>query len=293
MQANDQAGLAKLKMILAQISLASLQTKIRDFRRLDLRSINDQQLSDELLKVLSVEQPDGNKLAILRTYGTVWPQGTKFFRARGVGTLDMPPSSGKTVRDTEAPDGLLIKTPGRLHKLGESLLYTAIGDPSVTLSECRIPVGGFAVISSYKARRPIKASVIGMVDKDLRFSPDELIKINMINDFFHDEFTREVETGLEHLYRPSEMIAKWYFDAPSEFQDCWSYPSTKKKSATNAAFRPNKAHECLQLFGTMLSENTGTPDIKVHAIGRPVGKRIKYFPIGSPEQLALFPEITR
>lgn len=293
MHPNLQAAISGHRKLLKKVSVHELQDKIREFRRLDLRAESDEGLAEAISKVLSVELPDVPPLAILRQYTRTLAKGTKFFRARRVDNLDVPPSAGKLNRDAEAPDGKYVKRPGRLHKVGEGLLYTSVENPAVTFRECRIPVGGFAVIFCYRARRDIKASVIGAVDRDSTLTTEERVKINMINDFLYDEFAREVEPDLEHLYRPSEMIGKWYFDGPPPLQDCWGFPSTKSRSILNATFRPNKAHECLDLVGTLLSENVGPSALKVHAIGRPGKKRIDYFPIGSKEQVELFPEISK
>lgn len=284
-------AIAEHKKMLAKISASELQDRIRQFRRLDLKNIDDEQLYREIRKVLSFRNPDGSTHSNTRTYSRVLPAETKFFRARRIADLTIPPSAAKRIRDAEAPDGSFVKSQGRLNKIGEGLLYTAINDPSATFSECRIPTDGFAVIFCYTARRPLNASIFGAVDTDPAYSSEELLKINMINDFFYDEFTREVEKGLEHLYRPSEMIAKTYFDVPPQVQDCWTYPSTKNRSITNATFTPKKAHECLELMGVMVTENKGSAQVKVYFIGRPGRKNFEYFPVGSPEQRALFPEI--
>ncbi|TWG90332.1 hypothetical protein L598_000700000890 [Mesorhizobium sp. J18] len=291
MDLNAQQMLAKQKAMLAEVTPSELMQRVRDFRRSEHRTLNDEQLTQEILKVMSVNSSDGSQRAFLKIHVTEFPTGTLFFRARRAEDSSIPPQTGTTIRDSEAPDGSLVRRPGRLHKIGESVLYTAIHDPHITLSECRIPVGSHAVIFAYKARRSIKAPIIGATEHGSEFTDEEKLKLNIINDFLHDEFAREVEVGLEHLYRSSEIIAKWWFDGPPELQDCWVYSSTKNRQSLNAAFRPMKAHECLDLVGSILVRRIGENQMQCLSVGKPNKKKFQYFPIGSPEQKVLFPQI--
>jgi hypothetical protein len=291
MHPNEQRALVEHKKLLARVSAADLMQKVRDFRRLDLRNMSDEKLGEEILNVIAVTAPDGSQRAFLKIHGRQFPAGSMFFRARGAGDDTVPPPNGLKRRDAEAPDASWVRKPGRLHKVGEPLLYTAIHDPHITLSECRIPLDGHAVVFAFTARRTIKAPVIGVTETGMEFSEDERLKLNIVNDFLHDEFAREVEARLEHLYRPSELIAKWYFDHPPSMQDCWVYTSTKNRKAMNAAFRPNKAHECLDLIGSMFVQKVAEDGMRVLSVGKPEGKKLRYYPVGSPEQMALFPQI--
>lgn len=274
--------------VLARMSAREISDNIREFRRLDLQGLDQISLDTAVASVLSVPTEHG-RISFLEFETAELPPGTRFYRARS-SDREVPPESGQRVRDSEAPDGKYVKRQGRLHKVGESLLYTAIGRPEVPLQECRIAVGSTAVVFAFEARRRIKAPVIGSVVASPEYTQHECHKLNLLNDFLHDEFSREVEVGLEHLYRTSELIAKNWFDGPPSEQDCWVYSSTKDRNARCAAFRPNKAHECLKVVGAMLVERTGGRQFEVLAVGEPKGKRFVYSEPGSPVHRDLFPD---
>lgn len=82
-------------------------------------------------------------------------------------------------------------------------------------------------------------------------------KYQLYNEFLLNEFTKEVQPGLEHLYRVSEFIAKCYFDLPRrDIQDAWLYPSVASAGKDNVCFYPEIAKEVLRfkgaIFGVMM-----------------------------------------
>ena len=74
------------------------------------------------------------------------------------------------------------------------------------------------------------------------------LKVEMMQGFLRDEFTRDVEHGTEYLYRISETIAKEYFDLPPEMQDAWCFPSVVDKRCFKATFSPGTRSK-LRLIG--------------------------------------------
>lgn len=274
--------------VLGLLTVESITEKIRAFRRTEIRDLSDEQLAAAISDVFSVEVP-GGKVSYLNVRPFEIPAGTILYRARRAEDGSVPPKSGRLIRDSGPPN--VVAREGRLNKAGEPILYTAINNALVPLQECRIAINGHAVIFAYRARRVIKAPKIGAVESGVEFDRGERIKLNLINDFLHDEFAREVEVGLEHLYRSSQIVAKWWFDGPDSKQDCWVYSSTKNRNLLNAAFRPNKAHECLDVFGSLLVERISERSFKIISVGKAGRKRFEYFDAGSPEHLALFPDI--
>ena len=125
----------------------------------------------------------------------------------------------------------------------------------------------------------------------------DALKIEMIQGFLQDEFTRDVGQRTEYLYRISEIIAKHYFDMPPEMQDAWCYPSIVDKNKFNVAFRP-KPRAKLRLIGIEIAEvygmGNGEHVLRVGLVAAEVEgcDDLAYFHIGSPEQRELFPWIT-
>lgn len=117
---------------------------------------------------------------------------------------------------------------------------------------------------------------------------------NMYNEFLRDEFGREVHIGIEDLYRISEIIAKTYYDLPPrDVQDAWGYSSVKDKGKYNLCFRPDIAHDKLELDGAMICNKDESGNILVRGVAycENAEQQIMIMPVGSKLQKALFPEI--
>ncbi|MGI6349352.1 MAG: hypothetical protein GX245_02250 [Eubacteriaceae bacterium] len=91
------------------------------------------------------------------------------------------------------------------------------------------------------------------------------------------------------------MIAKDYFDLPPRVaQDAWAYSSVRDKTKYNVCFRPDIAHDLLELNGAMICK---TNPLKTHvlcvAVGADENNKILFYPNGSEQQKQVFPEIER
>lgn len=287
---NAKRNIDLLKKLLAGQSASAITDRIRKFRRLQIKELNDEALSKEILNVLMVRQADGSDQFCMQLKSRQFEAGTDFFRARKAPNLIIPIKSAATVSDAWAPPETAVRNSSRLNKPGESLLYTSM-HPNTTLAEIRAVPDDFVAVFAFKATRRITGVAIGEPDFSPDFSDDELFKMNLINDFLFEEFTREVGIGTEHLYRTSEMIAKWWFDGPPEMQDAWSFPSVQSRSNLNVVFRPAKATDCLKLRGVMIGRVTPNRDLMIKAVGLSQSGSFSYFPIGSAEQKAHFPDI--
>lgn len=286
----DRGTYQDIQSALSCITAEEISARIRSFRRSNTRNLSDEDLVQQILDLLTTRRDQNGQTALLRTYGRRIIAGTHFFRARKTSGV-WPLNVGALAADALPPPPEITRA-GRVNKAGEPILYTVVGNAPVTLEECRATTGEKWVIFVYEGLRELKCPLIGGVDQDENLTPEELFKLNLFNDFLHDEFSREVECGLEHIYRTSNYIAKWYFDLPSDYQDCWLYSSTKRRDAYVAAFKPQKAAECLQLVGTILVEPVEDErQLLVWAVGQPRGDEIVYFVSGSPEHEALFRRI--
>jgi len=121
--------------------------------------------------------------------------------------------------------------------------------------------------------------------------------MRLISNFLNDEFTRDVGTGTEFLYRTSERIVKDYFDLPPRVvQDAWCYPSVASKPSVNVCFRPEIAKELLELKGVQIcnvkrDNNQYLFNCQAIATGFDEEKRFKYYSIDHPICKEIFPEI--
>lgn len=159
------------------------------------------------------------------------------------------------------------------------------------MEEAKLPDGEHAAMFVYRAKRPVKVNIIGSRFEGELLSDDERYKLNQVSDFLYDEFTRDVGTGTEHLYRLSETIAKdWYDLPPGDIQDAWCYPSVAYKGSFNVCFRPELAHECLHLRGALIGTRNGD-NFAVKLVAIISDGSFSYHHLGSDIQKQFFPEI--
>lgn len=241
-----------LKKLLSKTTTEEIILKIETFRKLNLKSIGDKELFDEISKVLMV----GNQSILLPRIGN-YPIGTKFYRIRKLNIEDhyLPLKAMSVEQDAWSPPEDCITKPGRLNKVKESLLYTSPINPSVAVEEMKIEEKERFCLIVYKAKKEVKVSIIGQWEKIPELNQEENLKMRILSNFLNDEFTRDVGQGTEFLYRASERIAKDYFDLPPrDVQDAWCYPSIASKPSYNVCFRPELAKEILDLVGVQLCE---------------------------------------
>jgi hypothetical protein len=231
---------------------------------------------------------------ILPTRIRLYPSGTLFFRVRNANGNKLPLDCA--IRESDAWNPPQDKcTIQRLNKAGESLLYTTPGTPHISLKEAKTEPDNAAAIFVYRAQTDIKVNMIPPDITGLKLGEKERVNASLVINFLYDEFTRYVGNGNESLYKISEIIAKDYFDLPPrEVQDAWCYPSVPSRGHFNVCFRPDIARDLLELRGAWAVVRTQPPEeFIIKAVALLSSGRFQYFGIGSPEQLASFPEITR
>lgn len=279
---------------LKYVDIADLHAKISDFRKLNFRDMTDVQIGNAVLKVLIVDTPQGPRTTGFLAWSE-YPAGTKFFRVRTIADGDhiWPLKSMSLIGDCWEPPSSIVKKQ-RLNKDGEPLLYTTPINHKIPIEELKIPDDKFFSLIVYEAISPIKVIVIGAEPpQNQGFSKEELLKLVMLKDFLLHEFVRDVGIGTEYLYKISESIAKYFFDTPVE--DAWCYPSIANKDCYNVCFKPGKTNK-LKLIGVQISKVSCSSNnflFKTYATAIPSidGINLECFPIGSEEQLRVFPEI--
>lgn len=277
------------ELFLSNIDPIIVHDKIRYFRSLNIKNLSNSEISKEIADVLCV-----GGMFIYRPNIATYPSGTEFFRVRKLSIHD---NNFKKYSDFWEPPQNCVKNYGRLNKVGEALLYVSPMNPWTAINEMKIDEDSPFALIKYVSNSDVKVNIIGGVCDytTLGFTNKNAIFIHEIyNDFFRDEFSRDVGVGTEHLYRVSEIIAKQYFDLPPrDAQDAWAYSSVQDKTKYNVCFRPEIAHDLLNLHGAMICR-IKNDDIMVHCIA--VGTEnedIKYCQLGSEEQQHLFPEICK
>lgn len=282
---------------LPYVDVRELHKRISQFRKLRFRTMSYEEVGQAIRNVIMFDTPNG-PCSVLQVLTGSYPAGTSFYRVRDIPEDDhVPPlrSMSKIGDCWEPPRGLVRA--GRLNKEGEPLLYTAPSDPGVAIGELKIPDDKWFSLIRYEAVEDVNVAVIGG-DVDVEDLDDsDALKIEMIQGFLQDEFTRDVGQGTEYLYRISEIIAKDYFDMPPVFQDAWCYPSIVDKRKFNVAFRP-KTRTKLRLIGVEIAKvyrmQNGECTLQVVLVAAETKGRndLSYFKIGSSEQRELFPWIS-
>lgn len=288
----ESKGQADIQNILKQIDPLVLMQKISKFRKLNISHMSGEEIRQAILEVLC-----WNGMFSCYTNLRTYPSGTKFFRVKRLKGTVLPNERFGVYQDYWETDAKYLTKYGRLNKPGESLLYVS-PDLYCSINEVHIQDEEPFVAIQYTAKTDIKVNMIGgEIDYKHLGVYDDRVKLvhEIYNGFLRDEFSRDVGKGTEYLYKVSEMIAKDYFDLPPRVvQDAWAYSSVQDKAKYNVCFRPDIAHDLLELNGAMLCKTDKTTRIKVLcvAVGSDEKGKILFYPIGSEQQKQFFPEIT-
>lgn len=219
-----------------------LRQKIRAFKNLNVRRMESAAIEAAVLDVITVGSPG---FSVLPVYATTYPKGTRFFRIRRFVDGLNPVT---TVADCWHPPPDKTKM-GRVNWEGKPVLYTSPVDPLVAVAEMGAADGSRCVVLQYEATEEIRLGWITDQPSphlEATFDGEDLVKLNMLRDFFVDEFTREVGDGTEHIYVASNIIGNSYFNYPNTVGYC--YPSTVRKAGTyNVAFFAEEAKRLLKL----------------------------------------------
>lgn len=261
------------ELFLSEINPKDLINRIKRFRSLDIVSMSDEDLASEIENILI----HNNVISIINTY-SIFHKGTRFYRVRKLDNLEMPNERLKVVSDYWNPPVECIKKYGRINKPNESLLYTAFS-PHTAICETHILKNDPFAIFVYEAKRDVRFSWIGSPTNYSHHHITNQVAIHVheiVKKFLVDEFTREVPSGHEQIYRITEYIAKQYFVSPEG--DGWRYPSVKNKSGDNICFKTDCLEDMLGLVGSIigtLCEN-GIFDLEYVIDGSSIGKAIAY-----------------
>lgn len=267
--------------------------KIRLFRALNIRSMTDNELFNAILDVLSFNNHTALLVGTRKLLGN-----TSFYRVRKLEDTSIPSSNFKNLSDMWEPPSEAVTKMGRLNKKHESLLYVSLADPGCAIKECKVNEGEPFALIKYSSTEQININLIGGKPdyNQLNITDKNTILIHdLYNNFLFDEFSRDVGEGTEFLYRPSEMIAKAYFDLPPEVQDAWAYPSIfNKKEQINVCFRPQKAHSLLILKGALICKMENDL-IHPMAFVPPVSSSqdLQYYTISEDIMSNIFPELIK
>lgn len=235
---------------LEQLDVFEYLKKVSEFRKLNRKKISDGQLFSEIMSLFSV---DNNVTLLPMT--VPFKKDYLFYRIRNLGKeYDL---NQLKIQDFWSPPDHMIKNYGRINKPKESILYTSLSIDGC-LEEISLNNEDIFLVMQYKPKRDINATQIGgdLNRKTLNLESKQAEgNYAIINNFINEEFSREVGIGTEHLYKTSELIAKNFFDLPSEWQDAWTFPSIQEKSNMNIAFRKKIAEEILNLNSVLVCKH--------------------------------------
>lgn len=282
---------ADIQEILKKIDPLVLMNRITAFRRLNIPQMSDEEINKAISEVLC-----WNGVFCCYTNIRTYPAGTKFFRVKKMVGTRIPNERFREYQDYWETNPQFLKEYGRLNKPSESLLYVS-PDLNCSVDEVHVSENDYFVAIQYTAKADVKVNVIGgEFDYNQMEIYDEKVKLihEIYNGFLRDEFSREVGKGTEYLYRVSEKIAKDYYDLPPRVvQDAWAYVSVQDKKKYNVCFRPELAHELLEVNGAMICKRNNDRKIQVFCItdGSDVNSKIMFYPMGSDIQKKIFPEL--
>lgn len=283
-----------IENFLKNIDHIDLIRKIFDFRKLNIKNMESGEISKKIMDVLCFNQRFCY-IPQIRHY----PKDTKFFRVRKLEGTTVPLKNLSYLSDFWNPPSGRIKTYQRLNKPNESLLYTSLINPFVAIGEMKIKKDEFYALIVYSAKDIVKVNCIGAEYnyENIKIVDKQAILANeLINNFFIDEFCRDVGIGTEYLYKVSEVIAKDYFDLPPKVaQDAWLYPSVQNKTMYNVCFRPEIAKELLKLDGAIIGKYENNEEIKAVCVTHGFDDKgyAMLYEIGSDVQKEIFPEIKK
>lgn len=286
--------------ILGHADINQIKEKIHIFQNTDIQSLSDKELEKRIDEVLRVKLDGDVSVSTLLLEYSCFDVGERFYRVRKLINTDMPNRELKSLSAYWNPPRKCVKHYGRLNKPGESLLYTAF-NPYTAICETNLKSGDPFVLCVYEAIRPLRFAWIGG-EADYEFNcinnKKAIEVLELIRKFLVDEFTREITTDQEFLYRITESIAKTYYAFPNAAG--WRYPSIKNNFEDNICFCSERVMYNVKLVGAITGifnkENETNPhEMKISDEYVVIGSNMDtYYPKGSEEfekyTEKLFPE---
>ncbi|MEK3806102.1 RES family NAD+ phosphorylase [Bacillus sp. FSL H8-0547] len=219
----------------------NIEKKINKLRSLDLKRADDGDIISALREIISY-QPDpnvGHSVINMVSSSRLIMKGSTLYRVRICGdTLE----EMKIESDAWNPPVKFANT-GRVNKNGESVLYVA-EDMETAMKEMKMQYDQYFWLIVYDVKKDINVIDIGeYAHENDEFDP----AYRVIADFLKQEFTREVETGMEHEYVVSNLIAKFFYPYTTYKFDGWSYPSVADKGSKCLCLAPHKARKKMKI----------------------------------------------
>lgn len=237
-------------MFSSYLSVSEIKKRIEQYHNGDITNINGDGLFLDIFG-------EHFRFPIESRY---FKKGEEFFRARAIPDNDhvAPLKTISKVEDAwEAPNEI-IKVPGRLNKVGQSILYCCPHDPFLAIDEARATGNRRVAIIKYRSIKDISFGSLGDY-KNSRLPKDE--GTELFYSFLESEFARDIQPGDEDQYKLTQSIADSYFNYPN--QDAWYYRSVQSSEKFNLAFLPGKAKSCLELVGVMICDVSMSQDNKL------------------------------
>lgn len=226
--------------------IIQLQNRIREVKKNLSKDIDITTIIHDLLTI--------DKRYSLPIINIPYPMGYIFYRARVVN--DLPELTRWKKSDFWEVPTKLVSSYGRINSKHESVFYLS-SDVNQTLKEIRYKYDRPVVVSAYMLTRPINSVKIGatydesMIDGKNLSDEEELIKCNLISDFFNDIFSYPVGIGTEYLYKFSNSVFKNFYDLPDEVSQAWSYSAVENPNIMNVAFKNGDSNKYLRYIGSV------------------------------------------
>lgn len=261
---------------------------------------SEDEVLNRFLEVVAIDANDQSGNSSAYSVSTLtYPSHQTMWRVRRVqhdGNGTSIPGMNRETDLWEAP-AHAVRVRGRLNDVGESVLYASVGDPVVAMIEARVPAGERFALIRYQTSRAVTLTSIA-ADAPPDWLPTELVGAHSsVTAFYRDVFAREFDGQNGLAYLLSNRLAKDWFDLPDAIVDGWSFPSIAYGRGVNAAFRPVRAHEVLEVAGVAYCEAVDSALLgrRIKAFGFSPGAEkdepdFRWFPMGSPFQISRFPE---
>lgn len=247
-----------------KLTSKELQKRISLFQSLDIDSMSEAHLTEELFNVFSIRDDAGNYV-MPRQFVTIYlPPRSIFYRTRIISSLD----EMKTEQDFWNNPCPPI---GRLNAPDEPALYLCHNyNPLHTaIAESSIGNNNMFAICSFSSNQEIALSSIGVKYDPQTTSEDEQRVFEITNRFLENEFSRKVSSGKEYHYRKTLLIGKMYgfgYNLEEIKSDGMIYPSVETKAFNNICLDAFKARNKLDLLGAVVCIKKSEKELDVFKV---------------------------
>jgi hypothetical protein len=268
------------KKYLSQLDTAHFLNNISAFRDLNFKRLSYKEVKSAIEELFYVIDEHNQQYCGLIQERTVYSKGTSFYRTRRIDDSDckIPLTTITQERDLWCPSRDMIKMQ-RVNLENEQILYTTPKFPRIAIEETKVPDRGRFILLQYDAVEDISVILVGLRANVDGLNKDEQVKHNLINAFMRDEFTREVGTGTEYLYKISNCLAKEFYGFLPGFADAWCYPSVVDKKNCNVCLQEKIAKKKMIMKGFYICQKIDVAngfEIETDFVGRFIAGRFSY-----------------